>query len=604
MSIFHDSPFARSRLLLAFLAPLALSPLGACGGDIGKDGETGDTDTGNPDSGDTETGETGETDTGETGETDTGETGDTGETADTSETGDTADTADTGDTGVEATPVAVELEPVAMTLGLGTSYTWTATVIFSDRTTATPPCDWTVDDAAIATVDAAGTVTTLAVGTTGVHATFRGLTGDATLDVIDGAMVTVYSSMDLSPIAGATVEASDGTSAVTDASGVAMLSGIPAGPLTFTAVVDDTWTAVSYLDVSSRELRIPLTPKGSSPTGTLQGNVDFGGVADAAWDELAVGVVPAAVQGALGTYTLDRMFGDDRTVTLFGTDLEVPGNIVVEGTVENYETWAYAGPIGIWAFAGPVSIADASGASGSTADALNLLIGNLGDMTWGWNGSGHSTIGATTTLDIAPSVAFSDSASVSLPALPLGFRGDETWLVMSAEECTEGWAVTGFGTGTGAATVTKVPDGSTGCGMDLSMYATAEVGGLGTGGATSTTLAHMDRGAWVFNTPQAPPSVDAWDPATRALTISADPAADFVRIRMTDDRNNVHDYYVSGSWSGTVPGDYSGFRRPQADIEVFAIDSERGTWEDRVMDGDIEPDAFLVNTSAKSTWTH
>lgn len=95
--------------------------------------------------------------------------------------------------------------------------------------------------------------------------------------------------------------------------------------------------------------------------------------------------------------------------------------------------------------------------------------------------------------------------------------------------------------------------------------------------------------------------MDGWDPATRALTISVDADADFVRVRMQDDRYNVHDYFVAGSWSGTVPGDFSGFRRAQADVEVWAVDTTAGTFEERVAAGEVDPHSFPAQTSAAVT---
>jgi hypothetical protein len=428
--------------------------------------------------------------------------------------------------------------------------------------------------------------------------------GTATITVTADltATVTVTNALDGTPIEGATVEVEGGASAVTDASGIATVAVPDAGPQDITALVDDSYSAVTWLGVTTRSLAIPLTPKSTTTDGLIDGTMDFTGVDDAAWNQIVIGLVPAAFSQALPTVSLQSLFGADRTVTVFGTDVTLPANLVIEGTEETYEVGAPPGDVGVWGFAGPILTSDVTHATGGPGDAINLLLDNLGAMSWGWLGGGTLATGGTTTLDLAPADSFADTLSVSLPGLPLGFHGDETWFVMTADECREGWVVTGLGQGTSASTVERVPDGTSGCRGDQSVLATAEVGGLGSGGATTTTTATDDgTGTWTFDDPQDTPSVDAWDPSTRALTVSVDSDSTFVRIRMEDNRYNVHDYFTAGSYSGTVPGDFSAFHRPQAAIEVWSLDASGASYDERATTGSADPREFQVRTSAVVT---
>jgi hypothetical protein len=357
------------------------------------------------------------------------------------------------------------------------------------------------------------------------------------------------------------------------------------------------------MGTSSRVLTFALTQKDATTTGYVAGDVDFAGVDDAGLGQLVIGLMAPSIPGSMPVVTLAEMFsGPDRVVTMFGTDITLPSSVVIEGTVEDYEVYATPGPVGSWGFAGPIAITDISSAasSGNTGAALQVLIDNLPNMAWDWGGGGNVSAGGTATLDLAPSLGFTPASVVTVPGLPLGFEGSESWVVFSADGCPdEGWIITGMGQGASTADMTDVGRGVVDCAAEAGAVAIAEVGGLGTGGPTSAVFGPADSSGFLFATPQSIPSVDAWDPAARSLEVTVDPLADWVRVRMEDDRHNVHDYFVEGSFKGIVPGEFSGFRRARATVEVVSLSTTGPTWEELVSAGATDLHALDAESAAR-----
>lgn len=555
---------------------------------------------------------TGKTPSGETGDDsgyawhDTSPVVETGDSA--ADTGDSAaetgrpDSADSGDTGLPADPyAALAVSPAALVVNPGAS--------FHLRVVGTRPdggredaagVAFTSDDPAVATVDPDGTVHAAAAGETAVRAAVGAVEAVATVTVQDDLQlrVTVVDASTGLPVPGARV-ALAGTAPVTaDAAGLATLAVADGGGQTVSAWVDEAWSATTVVGVVGRAVVLPIRAR-DADAAEVEGTVSFAGVPDPAWDELGLGLVGATVPGSLATLDLDAMFGGDRTVTVLGADVGVPANVVIEGSAEGFAAPAVPGPVGVWCFAGPLPIADVSGAAGSTGEALALFVDHLADLAWGMAAGGVAAPGAPAGLDVAPALSPDRVVRLAVPALPLGFRGTEATLVFTAEETVEGWVVTGLGSGSGTVDVRGVDGSAVAGSLGAGALAYAQVDGLGSGGATVATWAELAAdGRATFPAHPGVAALDGWDPATRALAVTVDADTDLVRVRLVDNHRNVREVFLPASWSGTLPNTLADFAHARADVDIVALSTLDGSYEEWVGGGVLDPAALPVTTLA------
>ncbi|MDP2314073.1 MAG: Ig-like domain-containing protein [Pseudomonadota bacterium] len=531
------------------------------------------------------------------------------------ETGRDTNRVDTSvDTGTVAPSwLTLEVWPAAMIVHPGA--TWPLRVVATDPDGARGdlPTDldvptFAVDDPTIATVDTAGLVTALAEGATTVRVFIGGLEADCTIEVrADGvATITVLDGATGAPIEGAKVAIPFSSPVSTDASGIALLP-VPDGlPLTFSTWVDDEYDALTVVGMVGRQLTVSVLPKDTVLNdATLTGAVDFSGIDDGGWSDVVVGFAAASIQGALASTRLEDLFADERAITVFGVDVEAPANLFVEGAAETYDATAFAGDVAVWGLGGPIAIADATESLSGTGDALQLLADNIGAMSWGQVTGLTATSGASTTADLAPADRFDDLVTVSLPPLSLGFTGTEEYFLLAAEErAAEGFVVTGLGTGTPAGS-TDIPTVLAGTVLDslgTTVLAYAQVGGVGSGGATSSAVATENaEGNLIAPLLQDIATVDAWDPAVRTFAYTVDADADYVRVRLRDERNRVHDILAPSSWSGTIPNCVTSFRLPSATVEVLALETTGGNYEGWLAAGELGVDTKPTVTAARTT---
>lgn len=520
--------------------------------------------------------------------------------------GETAETGgETGDPGEPPPPawVGLSLHPATLVVNPGASWTLRAVGTRDDGTRAdVTDAVYTVEDPKVLSVAADGTVTALAAGTTTLRAALEDQLATATVEVRDdlALAVTVVDARTGAPIPDARVALAGSPPSRSDADGRVTLT-VPDGlPVDVSAWVDEDWSALTVLQTVSRSVVLPLWPRGTlGAAAEVEGTVSFADVPDPAWDELAAGLVGAAWTPSLATLDVDGLFAPDRTLTLYGADVSVPANVVVEGTAEDYAAPAWPGAAGSWCFAGTFPIDEVSGAAGSTGDAFALFIAHLADLRWDGAGGGTTDVGAPATVDLAPATAVGDRYSFGLPALPLGFRGTEETLVLAAEDTANGWLVTGMGLGSTVVAVDRVDPAQVPGALGSAALAYAQVDGLGSGGATSAVVAHADAdGAMVFPPMLDVAAVEAWSPKTRALAVSADADAHLLRVRLVDPHRNVHDLVVAGSWSGTLPNTLADFGRAQATLDLLAVQTVDGHYEEWVQGGTIEPGALDVVAAA------
>lgn len=462
---------------------------------------------------------------------------------------------------------------------------------------------WVSDDEDILAVDAEGMVSALEPGRATVRASLEGL--EATLQVtVDDALlarITVVDATTGLPIERARVALPSTSGERTDASGACELP-VPDGlPLDLSVWVDDTWDAVTFVGTVNRAFVVPLWPKDAdADDARVHGTVDFGGVDDAAWDEIVLGLAAPTHAGGLGTLSLDDWFSDDRTLTVFGVEADLPANLVVEGSAEDLWVDARPGPAGAWVAAGPMAVSDVTSGTESAGAAVALLIGHLDAMRWGWAGGAAASREADAELALAPSAGFVLTTPAPVPDLPAGFGGAEEVLVMTAEErVEEGWVVTGFGLGAGdAVSVAHVAPDEVADSLGTGLVAIAQAGGLGSTGGTTVSAGWVDddgsgRLADFLDLPDV-----AWDGATRALTVDVDDDAGLVHVLLTDHHHLRHHLYAAGDWSGTVPNAMSGFGDNRATVDVWAVDTETDTFDALVGVGALDPSQLDARASA------
>jgi hypothetical protein len=519
------------------------------------------------------------------------------------ETGDSGDT-DTGPTG----PTALDVYPASLVVNPGATLRLRVVATEADGTRGDVTAEtFASDDDTIATVDADGNVTALAAGTVTLRVGYGGLEGDVTLDVRDDlvATVTVIDAETGAPIPDARVALPFTDSIRTDASGVALLPVTDGGPLTFTAWVDDTWNATTVTGVVGRTITVPIWPRmHDRRDAQVHGTVDYTNVDDAGFGELVAGFAGTSIQGALAATKLEDLFAENRTVSVFGVDADIPSNLFLEGTVDDFTAQALAGPVAAWGIAGPMPIDEATASLNGSGEAMALLVDHLDDMSWGVTTGLTASYDAAAETTLAPAGRFDDDLVLDLPALPTGFNGTEQLFVVVADErAGEGYVPTGLGIGSGTCAVQRVVDGSVPDSLGTSVLAFAQVGGIGSGGATSTSVGHEGPdGEIVFAELQPVPTVDAYDAASRALTATVDPAADFVRIRLEDPHERIHDVLAPASWSGTLPRAVTDFMMNRATIEVTAVSTEDGAYESWLAAGVVEPDQMTALSVARTVW--
>jgi hypothetical protein len=493
----------------------------------------------------------------------------------------------------------LSLYPTELTVGLGAILTLRSIATDQDgKRQAMLPESFSSDDPAIVTVDAAGMITAVGEGSTTIRALLGGVEGSAVFTVrADGmATVTVIRGDSGDAIKGVDITVTDTlgnvTTASTDELGQASIAVADGGAVSLTAYKSDNFVQISYLGTVSRDMLLLMQPKDNTgPEASIYGKVDFSGVADAAWDEIVLGMAGTSVQGDLGSLVVDSLFSEDRAINIIGFDVTAPSNLFVEDTAEDFYTNAWEGVVGVWGLAGPLKVSDLPLGAGA-GEALAIMVANLDKFVWDFTGGGVADVDSEIELDLAPADAFSDSFVVELPALPAGFFGSEQYFLMAAEEdASDGWFFDGFGSGLAGdrTEVKRVAPGTVANSVGSSVLIYNQVGGLGSGGAICSSVAEVD-GLVVVAPPLQDVITISWDSSTLVAGYVADPDASYVRLRLLDSGKKQHDIYVPAtSWTGTVPLVSADWETSKTDLEVVALESSWGSFEDRVRTGDWEP---------------
>lgn len=513
---------------------------------------------------------------------------------------DSADTADsTDDTGgVEL--VSLEVWPSRMVVAVDAGYSLRARVTDSTGQSAEAEVSWASSDTAIATVDAEGVVTAVSAGTATLRCTLDALSADATVEVRDDGqlLVRVIDASTGDPLPDARVTW-NGVRLDVDEAGEATFSVPGADPVDITAdVPGGEWVPVTAFRVVPREVVLPLRPRDrvSTPDATLQGTADLSQCVEADWDERVIGLVGPSLQEGPLFFGTEQLLAPDRTITFFGLDVDIPGNVYIEDAEESWQALAWSGAVGAWSFAGPVPVDELSAGFEAPAQAIDVLLSHLDDFRYTWVGDLTADAAQPLTVDLTPSVPFDDSVPVVVPELPDGFSGSERALLLVLEPAGDaGPVLVGIAhAGPGEVEVARVaedafswvPDGED----PPTVMAYVEVGGVGAGGGFATVLADVQGGVAELPAWMVPPVVDQVEAATKRFTLTSDPRAALVRAYVSSgDRSDRDLYLPAGAVDAVIPENTPPLGLGRTSWQILAVETLGLTYEAALIDGSLTP---------------
>ena len=397
--------------------------------------------------------------------------------------------------------ISLILMPDSFTIDTTTSFPTTSTAVWTDGTDArVTPDTFTVADAAVVAVDATGIVTGLAEGETTITASYGGVDSDpASVTVIaPGSMeVTVVDALLGSPLEGAELCIGDSeaplATAITDTTGIAVLTGAFSGPVSVT-VKKGGYFRTSVVDATTRNLRLPVIPKSSEYSGTVEGTAIWLTNPDPL--EVQLGFAACSTHDNPVRFDFSSLMGPDRTLSFFGAEFEMPANAVLGDVAEQFEAPAPTGPAAVFAMTGNFPIADIQAAleaaeeGGEAAALVEMLAENLGEVAYGLTPGLTVYTDETQDMgDLEPFASMGEEVAVVVPSIPLGFSSDDTPVVFPlADLGMDGQVPIGMGAGVGGVVVHEANRTGPLAGVDARYVAVVEVDGIGTGGARSAVI--------------------------------------------------------------------------------------------------------------------
>lgn len=500
----------------------------------------------------------------------------------------TPDSGETGETGEpEAVPTGLVASPDGLVVHPGASWRVRAVGSWSDGTSDDVDATWTSSDESVLSV-ADGVATATAAGSVTLTATW-GEHGDAlTVEVRDDGLLTatVVDADTGAVIPGVVLVIDEGDELPDDDGDGVVSTAVSSGAgLAVTASADGYVPATIWATVS-RELILPLrpTPADEEIVTSVSGDVDVSAVPEAEFGEIIVGLAASSLQGHPLLVEPDALLSDNRSVSLYGIDAELPQNVYIDDVVETYIVPVQPGEAAVWSLAGALPVGDVTLSLDGAADALDLLWANVDGLMWDGDAVGALAEGGEAELGLAPDLPLDVELTAALGELPLGFSGDERALVLTGTMGEAGLLVTGFGVGSADMTVRDA-----GISADLTAVAVAQVGGLGSGDAMcATTAAAQGDHIPLPPLPEAP-DLGEFDPATRTFALSTDERMRFVRVTITGKDHGQRDLYLDGgAMSGILPYAYIPFWFGSTDWELLSLEPETEAFEAFVSTGRLD----------------
>ena len=538
------------------------------------------------------------------------------ETAETAQETDSPliDTHDTGDPGPDPLQ-ALNLYPADLAVHPGA--TWNLRLVADDADWIRSDVDFkevklTSDDSKIATVAADGTVTAVSVGQTSLRAWYGGAEATADITVLkEGtAEITVVDYDSGAPVEGARASMNGGKRVTTDAHGYALVETDDTGMLSFHAWSDDHAPA-TIVSTVARRLVVPIRDLESAAAEgvDITGDVDWSGVSSGGADDVQVGLTSASLYVHPISFGIEDLLGDDRKVTWYGIDINLPGNLYIEGTADDYQARAEPGEFGMWSMAGPVPYADILSAAAGLYSPIDVMADNLANFSFGWDGGYEGAGGEELSIDIAPAEPFTDYVAVTVPELSLGFSGDEQPLLLLADETPVGnYAIVGLGQGIGDVLALRATPGVIAGSGESWALAVAQVDDLGSGYGMALSAGRVEASFAELPEFQQIPSLDYFTGDPREYSLTSDERAQLLRLTIVAKDGSVQDLYLAGgATSGEFPKVECSFGYGNTDWSLRSMELSADTFEGltasgRVRDEDLA-DTILTAATVTQNFT-
>ncbi len=532
------------------------------------------------------------TDKGDDGYT-SSETGIAGDDTASDDTGGAAD--DTGEV-VDAV-VGLALYPSEITVHPGASFP--LRVVGTRASGLTEDLDVPVlsaDDSvvSVATLEASA----LTEGEVELEVSVDGLSATASVTVVDDSAmsVTVLDAFTGEPVKGLKVKVLDDDDPVyTSLEGEARVPVSAGGEALNVTAYGSGYVPATVMGVVGRDVVIPVRTEASLEPVTVTGDVDITGVPEGGVGDVIVGMAAPALPLGPGVVDPEVLSGPNRTVELFGLEADVPGNLYVRDVAEDYQLEQPAGAVRIWTLSGALPISELTSGLDDVGDAVALLEDHIDGIVWSFVDGPNAGWGEELTVGLAPDTGLDDTVEIEVPELSLGFSGDEQPLVLTGQQFSDGQVVpTGIGVGQGTVEVSELA--SADFGDDPVVTVLAQVGGLGSGGASCVSGA--PRGETLPDLPNVP-EVGSFIAEDKVFSLSSDTDSTLVRVTITGGDRVVRDLYLDGgSHSGDLPDPGFSFGYGQTEWVLMALRPESGTFEDRIARGTL-----ALERGALETWT-
>lgn len=476
------------------------------------------------------------------------------------------------------------------------------------------PAVFSSSDSAVLSVGETGQLQALAVGEVEVTALWEGAVAQAQVSIQEagGLEVRVFAAEDGDALSGARVLV-EGQVELTDDDGRVSFSLLSSEPVDIVVYADpaNVYSPALFMDVVPRDLALPLRLRNADDLGPsdMSGSVDLSGTLMSGPEEKAAGLVtlglaaPSFQNGAL-FFPLEQLFSPNRTLSVEGISVDLPGNLFLRDYGESWQGTAHEGPVSVWAFGGPVPKSGlASGLSGF-AEVLAFLVPHFDAFNWTWVPNLEASETTPLEVDIRPDLEFDERIEVQMPVFPDGLSADSNALLISLSGDMEGGPVlTGMGQGKLNMNMSRVRpeliDGAPGQVLGI-----GEIGGFGSGGPQTLALAPVENGIAAIEAWQGFAVMDSFDRESMMFSLSTDPVADFTRLHIRSATGPRRDVYLpAGVHSRVLPTEGPAMGYGSTQWTVLSVETLGQSYESLLTNGGLAPSHLqtIATTSARTT---
>ena len=497
------------------------------------------------------------------------------------------------------------LSPAELVVAVGAQWQMQASVD-SEEVVAS----YVSSDPLVLEVSSSGLARAESAGQATVQASWEGHEGEAQVTVQeDGTLqIRVFAEQTGEALAESRVIV-NGETSTTDAYGLVSIAHSGSDPVDITvyAGTPNTYIPALFMDVLPRDLSLPLRLRGADDPGKaeLSGAVDLSGTLMSGPEEKDAGLVtiglavPSFQQGAL-FFSLEHLFSANRTLSVEGIDVEMPGNFFVRDYGETWQGTSQEGPVSVWAFGGPVPKSGLASGINGVGESLAFLVPHFDAFTWTWVTDLQASKDTELQVDLLPDLSFDERIEVRMGTFPDGIPAETNALLMALSGDGEGGPVlTGMGQGKETMYLSRIRpehvDGEQGF-----VLAIAQVGGFGSLGPQSLALVPIEEGVAEVTSWQALASIDSFDRGSMAFELASDATADFSRLQIRSASGTRRDVYLPpGAHSRVLPTDGPAMGYGSTTWTLVSVDTLGQSYEALLSSGGLDPES--LTKSARTT---